>query len=173
MHSIFLLGYMGCGKSTLGEKLSKQLNLPFYDLDQFIEDQNGTSVSDIFSTKGEIYFRKLERKALNYFIESNQSSIVALGGGTPCYFGNMQSLLSSKHKSLYLKANIATLSTRLMQQKETRPMISHLTNIDQLNEFIGKHLFERASTYQQADIIVTVDGKSMEEIIQETVKVLA
>ena len=173
MHSIFLLGYMGCGKSTLGKKLSQQLDLPFFDLDKFIEEQEGCSVADLFSAKGEIYFRKVERKALDHFIENDRPFIVALGGGTPCYFNNMESLLSSAHKTLYFKANIPTLSSRLEVGKETRPMISHLKTMDQLNEFIGKHLFERAPFYQQAEIIVTVDGKSVEEIVQEAVKVLA
>ena len=173
MHSIFLLGYMGCGKSTLGRKLSHQLNLPFFDLDHFIEMEENSTVAKLFSSKGEIYFRRLERNALDRFIASEDAAIVALGGGTPCYFDNMEKLLSSEHRTLYVKANIPTLSARLMQEKQTRPLISHLTTQDQLNEFIGKHLFERAPYYQQSQLIVSVDGKAIEEIVDEITDLLA
>jgi len=172
VHSIFLLGYMGSGKSTLGRRLSKQLNLPFFDLDKFIEEEENTSIAKLFSTKGEIYFRQIERDILHRFIARDKAAIVALGGGTPCYFDNMEKLLSSVHKTLYIKASIPTLSSRLMLEKETRPMISHLTTKDQLNEFIGKHLFERAPFYQQSQSIVQVDGKSIEEIVNEMTELL-
>ena len=131
---------MGSGKSTIGKRLSNKLNIPFIDLDQFIENQENETVKAIFDKKGELYFRKVERQALQHLIALESPAVISLGGGTPCYFDNMKDIVQSKHNSIYLKASIPTLAARLKEEKALRPMIAHLTDDTALTEFIGKHL---------------------------------
>ena len=155
---------MGSGKSTIGKSLSIKLNIPFIDLDQFIENQEDESIKSLFDNKGELYFRKLERQALLQLIALKDPAVISLGGGTPCYFDNMEKLVLSKHNSIYLKASIPTLVDRLKKEKNTRPMIAHLNEDNALIEFIGKHLFERNAYYQQAKLTYSIDGLTTEEI---------
>lgn len=155
---------MGSGKSTIGKSLSMKLNIPFIDLDQFIENQENESIKSLFDNKGELYFRKLERQALLHLIAQKDPAIISLGGGTPCYFDNMEKLAHSKHDSIYLKAAIPTLAGRLKKEKNSRPMIAHLNDDNALIEFIGKHLFERNVYYQQAKLTYAVDDLTTEEI---------
>ncbi|MGJ8593856.1 MAG: shikimate kinase [Aquaticitalea sp.] len=162
--NIILIGYMGSGKSTIGQNLSQTLNLDFLDLDNYIEEAEGASISDLFSTKGEIYFRKIENRYLKEIIR-NENVVISLGGGTPCYGNNMQIINEATNiKSLYLKASIPTLVDRLFNERAMRPMIAHLNTKDEMTEFIGKHLFERSYFYNQADATLTIDKKSVEEI---------
>ena len=165
MNSIFLLGYMGCGKSTIGKALAERLKLPFVDLDAFIEQQEDMPITSIFSQKGELYFRQCEKRALHSLMASKKATMVALGGGTPCYFDNMLRLSASAHSTIYLKASISSLSARLMNEKQQRPIISHISSLDSLNEFVGKHLFERSPFYLMADIVIDLDRKSVPEIV--------
>ena len=167
VNSIFLLGYMGSGKSAIGKSLSIKLNIPFMDIDQLIENQENMSVSSLFKKKGELYFRQIERKLLLRLIDKQSPAVISLGGGTPCYFDNMELLVKSKHESIYLKASIPTLSQRLKEEKSKRPMIAHLEDDQALIEFIGKHLFERNFFYQQAKISFAQDGLSVAEIVEE------
>lgn len=168
---IILLGYMGSGKSTVARLLEKKLKLKAMDLDTIIESEAGQSIPEIFMERGEIYFRKLEHKVLKDTLESTDSFILALGGGTPCYSGNMDLLLNFTPMVFYLKMGIPSLTERLRSEKETRPLISHLSD-DELPEFIGKHLFERQPFYMQAPHILISDNKSAEEIAGEIARQL-
>ena len=157
---------MGSGKSTIGKSLSNRLNIPFIDLDQFIENQENDAVKAIFDKKGELYFRKAERQALQHLIARESPAVISLGGGTPCYFDNMKDLVQSKHNSIYLKASIPTLVSRLKEEKALRPMIAHLKDDAAMTEFIGKHLFERNVFYQEAATVYSIDGLTVEEIVE-------
>lgn len=168
--TVVLLGYMGSGKSVIGKALAKILNYQFLDLDTYIETQEGQTISDIFNNKGEIYFRKKEFQYLQDVLKSNSQTIVALGGGTPCYGVNMQTIKESG-TSVYLKASIATLATRLVTEKVQRPLISNIDD-EALQEFIGKHLFERNPFYNQAQTTVVVDGKEVDKVVKEIVATL-
>ena len=86
---LVLLGYMGSGKTSIGNYLKQDLNYKFYDLDNFIEEKWDLNISNIFETKGELYFRKIERKALKEILDLKGPMIISLGGGTPCYFNNI------------------------------------------------------------------------------------
>ena len=92
MSKIVLLGYMGCGKSTIANRLSKIIDIPFVDLDQYIEEKTNLSVSAIFEQRGEIYFRKVEHELFTELLASQESLIIGLGGGTPCYANNHELL---------------------------------------------------------------------------------
>lgn len=165
MNSIFLVGYMGSGKSTIGKILAENKNLPFIDIDQYIENQFGITVKKIFETKGELYFRKLERSVLLELLQKQPPSIIALGGGTPCYFDNMEKIISSPHEVVYLNVSIPVLAERLKKEKKQRPLIAHLENDDQLTEFVGKHLFERNSFYRKAKLIIDVNQMTSEQLV--------
>ncbi|MDD3723627.1 MAG: shikimate kinase, partial [Lutibacter sp.] len=95
---IVLLGYMASGKSAVGRILSEKLNIQFIDLDSFIEEKEQLSISEIFETKGEIYFRKIEGIYLQELLNSKESTVISLGGGTPCY-GNNIDLIENKSNS--------------------------------------------------------------------------
>ncbi len=164
---------MGSGKSTIGKSLANRLNRPFIDLDQFIENQENEPIKIIFDKKGELYFRKAERQALLHLIARESPAVISLGGGTPCYFDNMKDLVQSKHNSIYLKASIPTLASRLKEEKALRPMIAHLKDEEALTEFIGKHLFERNFFYQKASTVYPIDGLSVEEIVKGLLSTLA
>ena len=169
---IVLLGYMGCGKSTVGRHLAKQLVLPFVDLDDYLSEIHGCSVSNLFLEYGEIGFRKIEKTALDDLLASAQASVLSLGGGTPCYAENMQSVIQSTPYTFYLSPSISTLCHRLYSEKDHRPMISHLTSEDDLQEFIAKHIFERKLFYEQANHLLYIQDETPQELVDQIIKKL-
>ncbi len=167
---VVLLGYMASGKSAIGRILAEKLNYTFIDLDDYIEEKENTTISNIFKSKGEIYFRKRESRYLKSIIDNETKIVLSLGGGTPCYGNNMDILKKSNNAtSVYLKASIPSLVARLENEKNKRPLIAHLKSEKALVEFIGKHLFERSQFYNQADRTVNTDNKSKTEILKELV----
>lgn len=167
---ILLIGYMGCGKSTIGAHLAEILKYEFVDLDVYIEAKESQFVSELFKTKGEIYFRKKETIYLQEVLNKNESSVIALGGGTPCYGNNMQLILDTEEaKSIYLKLSIPYLVKRLEPEKIKRPLITHLKTPEELIEFVGKHLFERSFYYSQANFTIKADEKTIEEIVESII----
>lgn len=164
---------MGCGKSTVGKKLSQSLDLPYVDLDEYIENQQGKSISEIFQDDGEIVFRKHEYQAVKEMVQSSTPAVISLGGGTPCYFDTMEKIVTSPHASVYLHTSIPALAKRLFPEKAQRPLISHVSTLEALTEFIGKHLFERSPFYQKAQIKVTTDSLSPSAIAEEIQAALA
>ena len=163
--NIVLLGYMGCGKSTIGRRLAERLKLRFFDLDELIEEQEGQQISELFASKGELYFRKTEAEVLRSFVAEKDNFVLALGGGTPCYANNMDFLLEQDQiKTVYFKAQLKTLVERLRDQKEQRPLISSL-NESELTEFIAKHLFERRFYYEKAALHYPVDPHGIEQSV--------
>ena len=157
---------MASGKSTIGREISKKLDMKFIDLDDYISKREKSSISEIFKVKGEIYFRRIESFYLSEILNSKDSFILSLGGGTPCYSNNMELILNSEASSIYIKASIKTLVTRLTSEKNKRPLVAELEN-DKLTEFVAKHLFERRFFYEQASITVITEDKSIEEITTE------
>ena len=172
MRKIVLLGYMGCGKSTIANKLSKIIEIPFVDLDKKIEEKTNLSINAIFEKHGEIYFRKLEHEVFVELLNSPDNLIIGLGGGTPCYANNHELLKSDTVTSIYLKASIETLFNRLNHNKSKRPLIADKSE-DEMKEFIAKHLFDRSFYYNQAQHKVVVDDKTIEETVMDIVEVLA
>lgn len=165
---IVLLGYMGSGKSTIGKELATSLDYSFLDLDDYISDKEKSSISKIFKTKGEIYFRKKETEYLIEVLNSSENIVLALGGGTPCYGKNMDLILNNINvTSFYLKLSIPLLSKRLFIEREKRPLISHLNTETELLEFIGKHLFERIQYYSQSQFTLNTDHKTQQEILKD------
>jgi shikimate kinase len=172
MKKIVLLGYMGCGKSTIAQNLSKITNIPFLDLDKIIEERAKMSINEIFEKHGEIYFRKLEHQIFVELLQSVENNIIGLGGGTPCYANNHELLKGEDVVSIYLKASIDTLYSRLIYNKSKRPLIANM-NEEEMKEFIAKHLFDRSFYYNHAQHKVSVDDKSVEETVKDILDILA
>ncbi|MFV5695166.1 shikimate kinase [Flavobacterium sp. LB3P122] len=172
MKKIVLLGYMGCGKSTIANKLSKNIEIPFVDLDIKIEEKVNLSINDIFEKHGEIYFRKLEHEVFIELLNSPDNLIIGLGGGTPCYANNHELLKGDNVVSVYLKASIETLFNRLAHNKSKRPLIADKSD-EEMKEFIAKHLFDRSFYYNQAQHKVIVDDKTIEQTVMDIVAILA
>ncbi|MHA7842772.1 MAG: shikimate kinase [Winogradskyella sp.] len=165
---VVLMGYMGSGKSTIGKNLATILNSNFLDLDDYISRKENTSIPNLFKNKGEIYFRKKEAFYLNEILNSKENIVLALGGGTPCYGNNLDLLINNAMvKLFYLKLSLSILVERLYNEKENRPLISHLKTKEELTEFVGKHLFERTHYYNQAPSIIVADNKSKKDIIED------
>ncbi|TDX82857.1 shikimate kinase [Epilithonimonas xixisoli] len=167
---ISLLGYMGSGKSHISKNLSQKINFKLIDLDQKISEQHGISIPEIFQTRGEIYFRKEEKRILEQLLNSEENLILSLGGGTPVYYDNMN-IINEKSKSIFLRASVNTLTNRVLLQKNSRPLISKLEDSD-IPEFIAKHLFERNPYYSQAHFSIDTDSKTASEISEEIIKKL-
>jgi shikimate kinase len=162
---VVLLGYMASGKSAVGKLLAKELNIQFVDLDDFIEEKEQLSISEIFKLKGEIYFRIKEGEYLKELLNFDKNLIISLGGGTPCYGNNME-IIKNKSKSFYLNASINTIYERLIGETSKRPLVATL-GTSNLKEFIAKHLFERNPFYERSDNTILVNNKSISEVSKE------
>lgn len=147
MKPIFLIGYMGCGKSTLGRNLARLTTLEFIDLDSYIETRFHANVRDIFATRGEEGFRIIERNILHEVGEF-EDVIVACGGGTPCHFDNID-YMNSRGTTVFLNTSIPKLHTRLMRGRHKRPLIASLSD-EALLDFIKEKLAERMKYYTKA-----------------------
>lgn len=172
MRKILLLGYMGSGKSLIGKMIAEKMQIAFYDLDNLIEKELQMSVSEIFQQKGEIYFRKIEHQIFKDLMANNETFILSLGGGTPCYANNHLLLNGDEITSVYLSASIETLYNRLVSETEQRPLLANLNENDG-KEFIAKHLFDRSFFYNQATLKIQVNSKSPQQITDEIVALLA
>ena len=159
---LYLIGFMGVGKTTIGKKIATLNKVVFIDTDSQIEKETSKSIKEIFKTDGEIYFRKLESDTIRSI---NRKAIIACGGGLPCHNNNIE-YLKKKGTVIYLKASTETLVKRLEKNKNKRPLISNLTN-DKRLEFIRKTIKEREKTYKQADYTIETDNKTVKEVLRE------
>ncbi len=167
---IVLIGYMGSGKTSIGKQLSSVLGIPFKDMDAEIEKNEGLSISRIFSEKGEIYFRKTENEVLKKILSQPEGYVLSTGGGTPCYSDSMAFITDREDVvSVYLKTPLDILTARLFLEKENRPLLAHLKTEEELNEFIRKHLFERAFYYNQASVIIDNGVESIDETVEKII----
>lgn len=165
---IFLIGFMGSGKTHWGRLISAKLGLSFYDLDSVIVEQEGKTVSEIFAEKGEEYFRYQEKEMLEEIVEEKDNFILSCGGGTPCFFNNIEFM--KKHgKVIWLNTSVDMLKQRLFRERTSRPLISDVDD-DGLRRYIIKKLSERRMYYQQADLTVSEELTSLEELIQLLLK---
>lgn len=157
---VFLIGFMGVGKTTIGKRLASSLEVPFLDLDHWIESQEGMTVQEIFDVKGEKYFRALEKE---WVLQENKSSgVYALGGGTPCNQDHINALLS-QGICLYLQMSSKALSSRLAQSKSERPLIAAIKhNPEALQSFVEEKLKERRVFYEKAPLIFNCHGMNAE-----------
>jgi shikimate kinase len=172
MRKIILTGYMGSGKSTIARLLSERMEMKWLDLDEIIEKKSGLSIVELFKQKGEIHFRKLEHDFFKTLMTSNESFILSLGGGTPCYANNHELLNGEGIVSIYLKASIDTLYNRILNNENERPLVVGKPK-EEMREFIAKHLFDRSFYYNQSTFKVDTNNKIPEQVIPEIENMLA
>lgn len=155
---IFLIGFMGCGKSFVGKQLAAKLDMPYVDLDEMIEEEEKMTISEIFANHGEAYFRTLEKKYL-YQLAAYKRLMVSCGGGTPCFNDNIEWI--NKHGlSIYLKTPADILVDRLKKRPESRPLITGKSR-KSLTAYILIKLNERAAFYEKASVIYHQNEKDM------------
>jgi shikimate kinase len=159
---IFLIGFMGSGKSTAGRKLASQLNWSFIDLDEKVQKMEGMKIPDIFSLKGEPYFRKLEAKALQE-LKSVKETVISTGGGTPCFADNMDFMMSSG-LTVYIRMTPLNLKKRLEGSVEGRPLLKEVDMKD-LQEYITSKLAEREKWYSRAEIVIDVVNNDLPDLL--------
>jgi len=159
---------MASGKSLIGSELAEILGVNFIDLDEYIEDNEGNSIKEIFSEKGNIFFRKIENSHLKEILSSKENLVLSLGGGTPCFTNNLELIQrTTEAKSIYLNVSVTDLSKRLIKDKLNRPLVAHIQTEEDMLEFVGKHLFERLPFYNQADY--KIDANNAKEKILEDI----
>ena len=164
---------MGSGKTSVAIELSKQISKPFIDLDNLIEKSEKMPIKTIFDKYGEIYFRKKELFYLENIINSNNYSIISLGGGTPCYSDNMKLLQSRENVyTFFLKVSPKNVSKRLFVERKKRPLISHIDSFQSMEKFVSKHLFERMPYYSKSTHQIDTNNKSISEIAKNILALL-
>ena len=161
---IFLIGFMGSGKTHWGRQLSAKLGLPFFDLDTVIVEKEKRSVAEIFAEKGEEYFRFLEKETLEATTDGQGSFILSCGGGTPCFFNNIEFM--KKHgKVIWLNTSVDMLTLRLSRERKSRPLISDVED-EELRRYVVRKLSERRMYYAQADVAVGEETTNLDELIR-------
>ena len=167
MERIFLIGFMGAGKTTLGEVLSASLGLSFCDLDQYIEQRYMKSISDIFAQSGEQGFREIEKKMLHE-VANFEDVVIACGGSTPLFFDNMDYMLA-RGETIYLNASVDTLVRRLKEARSKRPLIAQKSD-EELELFVRSEIKRREPGYLRAKHICSADSLESIDQISDTVK---
>lgn len=167
MNLIFLIGYMGCGKTTLGKKLASRMGYGFIDLDHVLEAQVGKTIAQYFADHGEDAFRELESSVLKTTAYP-ANAIVSTGGGLPCFFDNMD-WMKQHGRVVYIKLNAGVLASRLENNKDDRPILRHKHG-EELVAFINEKLTEREPFYNQANIIaegVSLTAERVQELLNQ------
>ena len=152
---IFLLGFMGSGKTFTGSRVAMQMGCSFLDLDDKIEAYHGKSIPEIFRDEGESHFRLLEREALHR-MAAFPEAVISCGGGTPCFFDNVR-WMNDHGITIYLRASPEILYQRLLPQRQQRPLLSRLKDEDLL-DFIRSKLRDREKFYLQANYSIDQDS---------------
>ena len=163
MIRVVLIGFMGSGKSTLGKRLAKRLNVTFIDSDAEIENRYGKSIGDIFTQKGESYFREIESNFIDSMKEE-EGFVLATGGGMPCFGKNMLKL-KALGTTIYLERSAKELAHRLINAKSKRPLLEGLSE-DELLKFIEDRLHQREEIYRSADVILPREDQNVDAIQQ-------
>jgi shikimate kinase len=146
---IFLVGFMGSGKSYVGRNLAPLLGYDYIDLDKYIEEKEGLTVKEIFEQKGEEYFRMLEREYIQH-VEPDKNSVISTGGGTPCFFDNMD-VMNNKGLTVYLNRSKDMVIHRLLRGQYKRPLLKGLSP-EELEKFYDEKLESRRAFYEKATL---------------------
>jgi shikimate kinase len=166
---IFLIGFMGSGKTSNGKRLAKMLGLDFYDTDILFEEKYHISVKDFFYKYDEDLFRKLEREILRESFSYN-NALISTGGGTPCFFDNMKKI-NQHGLSVYLKLDPKSLAHRLYHSKKKRPLIPK-DDMDYCSDFVNKTLQKREVFYLQSHLIIQGENLKIKNTAQNILAAL-
>jgi shikimate kinase len=162
---IYLIGFMGSGKTYWGRQLSQKLNIPFFDMDEQIVNSEGRSINEIFEKFGEEYFRLKEKGILYTVTEAHPTFVMACGGGSPCYFNNID-YMNQSGTTVWLNTPLTVLFQRLLNEKDKRPLLKDLSD-DQLKSFIIKKFADRKIYYEQAEVIIDDEEISLDHFIEK------
>jgi len=160
---IFLIGFMGSGKTTIGRRLAQITGFDFVDTDRFIEMQQGMTITEIFARQGETAFREMERNIL-LDLQRREYAVVSTGGGLPCRGDNMDLMLAGG-KVVYLKTSPQALTRRLIRSRTERPLIKGKTE-EELLQYVMNQLSEREPAYNRAHLMVQTENYSMDKLLQ-------
>jgi len=163
---VFLLGYMGSGKSSKGKKLAKKLNLNFFDLDILFEKKYKLTIQQFFSKYDEGLFRKLEHKLLKKILHDD-NMVLSLGGGSPCFYDNMN-LINESGITIYIEMPVKALQHRLTHAKKPRPLIKNLTP-ENLESFIAGQLRERENYYLKAHLTISGINLDIDQLAERII----
>ena len=156
---------MGSGKTHWGKQLAKQMKIAFFDLDEQIAKAENKSISEIFSENGEEAFRVKEKEVLEQLIDENPSMVISCGGGTPCFFNNIERM-KKYGIVVWLNTHVEIILERLNKEKATRPLLNNIAE-DDMRSYISRKLNERRMYYEQADVIIdNEDSIPIPEFIQ-------
>jgi shikimate kinase len=160
---LFLIGFMGSGKTHWGTRIAEKLQIPFYDLDAVIVQNEGMNISEIFLNKGEEYFRYIEKQTLEDLVTREENFVLSAGGGTPCFFNNID-FMKRSGKVLWLNTSLEALNQRLLKEKMTRPLLRGITESG-IRAYIIRKLSERKMYYEQADLMVHEETTDLDSFI--------
>lgn len=147
---IFIIGYMASGKTTFGKALAEKTGKPFIDLDQYIEEKTGKTISEIFAEKGEAEFRMLEKDMLKEVVEEEKDAVIACGGGTPCFHNNIE-YLNENGLTVFLETSIPVLISRLQAENSKRPIVAGKSD-EEIREKVLTQLCDRLPHYMSAKL---------------------
>ena len=167
MTRIFLIGYMGAGKTTLGKAFARAMGLAFVDLDWYIEERYHKTVRQIFEERGEDGFRELEKRMLHEAGEF-ENVVISVGGGTPCFFDNME-YMNSVGETVFLDVDVKVLFRRLKVAKQQRPLLANKTD-EELMAFIVEALQKRLPFYSRAKYVFNGERLEDRRQIQQSVE---
>ena len=156
---------MGSGKTHWGRQLGQKLNTPFFDLDEQIVNSENKSITEIFASEEEEYFRLKEKEILQIITESHATFVMSCGGGAPCYFNNIE-YMNKAGTTVWLNASIETLFKRLVKEKEQRPLLKGLSD-ESLKAFIKKKFSDRKIYYEQADVVMDEQPVQLDKLIEK------
>ncbi|HZJ74279.1 MAG TPA: shikimate kinase [Perlabentimonas sp.] len=156
---VFLIGFMASGKTTLGEKLAKELGFKFIDLDQYIERREGKTIKELFEIRGEEHFRKIESEALREVSALDKDHVIASGGGTSCFYNSVD-FMNKVGITIYLRAEVPELVARLIKAKDYRPLLWGKSK-DELSSYIIRVLDERKKYYERAKIAISINDTNV------------
>ena len=168
MGLIFLVGYMGCGKSTLGRRLARRLGVPFIDTDARVEEREGATVSDLFRYEGEQRFREIEREVLDASIAEYPSAVISTGGGLPVWGDNM-ARMNAAGCTVYLRRSAENIAGRLSPYgRRKRPRLQGL-NDEELVAFMTRDMASREPFYSRAKLILACDSLPDDALVERIV----
>jgi shikimate kinase len=162
---IYLIGFMGSGKTYWGGHLSQKLNIPFFDMDEQIVNSEGKTINEIFEKYGEEYFRLKEKGILRVITETHATFVMACGGGSPCYFNNID-YMNQSGTTVWLNTPMNILLQRLSNEKDKRPLLKDLGE-NQLRGFLVKKFADRKIYYEQAEIMIDDENISLDHFIEK------
>lgn len=159
---------MSSGKTHWGKCISRKLDVPFFDLDEQVEAAEGRTISEIFLSHGEEYFRRKEKEVLHIISESHDTFLMACGGGTPCYYNNID-YMNKSGTTVWISSSIDTMHQRLLKDRDKRPLLKGLTD-EQVRGYIIKKFSDRKIYYEQATVIIDEENITPENFVQQLFK---